>query len=310
MTRRSLLKLSAAAGAAAGLALPGTARAAQTKNLVVVGQNGNLNIVTPGGAMLMYYQQSWQTGSGGFLGPFHRGDGFNSFGWIASCGVGYSYDNLYICVNGSGVYGYYWKNGQQAWANGGAPVRIAGLVDRGWGNLSNLISGGYVASDGQRNDGNTFYTIDSSGFLYWHKYRGVPGEGGGWESRSGRWIGDGWNRFRYVTASPSGAMYGVDSAGNMSWYRYEYSTDGAGPDWANNGAAKVIGSGWYGGTFGYQTVQCAGVDWNSDVGANGGMYMVDKNGNLRWNEHLDWYNGEARWRYPTGGGLIIGRGWM
>lgn len=308
MTRRSLLKLSATAGAVTGLALPSAAHAAQVKNLVVVGQNGNLNIVTPGGAMLMYYQQSWQTGSGGFLGPFHNGNGFDAFGWIASCGVGYSYDNLYVCVNGSGVWGYYWKAGPQAWANGGAPVRIAGSSGGGWGDLGNLISGGYVAESNVPG-GSTFYTIDFYGRLYWHKFQGVPGEGGDWAANSGRQIGRGWESFRYVTASPSGAMYGVDSSGNIRWYRYEYPTSGNGDTW-RPGSGAIIGSGWYGGTYGYQTVQSAGVDWDSGVGANGGLYMVDKNGSLRWNEHLDWYGGAPNWRYPTGGGRIIGTGWM
>lgn len=306
MTRRSVLKLSAVAGgAAAGLALPGTARAARTKNLVVVGQNGNLNIVTPGGAMLMYYQERWQTGSGGFLGPFRNGNGFDAFSSIASCGVAYSYDNLYVCVNGSGVYGYYWRSGSRAWANGGAAVRIAGTSSPGWANLSKLVSGGYVGSV----SGSTFYTVDSSGRLFWHKFVGVPGEGGGWATNSGTQIGVGWNGFRYVTASPSGAMYGVDSSGNIRWYRYEYFHTGADDSWVP-GSGKIIGSGWYGGTYGYQTVQSAGVDWESSEGANGGMYMVDKNGSLRWNEHLDWYGGAAEWRYPSGGGLIIGSGWM
>src|SRR5688572_16628219 len=98
MTRRSLLKAGAAVGAVAagGLALPGTAQAARTKNLVVVAQNGNLNIVTPAGAMIRYYHNNWQNGAASWLGPFSRGSGFNSFSLIASQGVHYSYDNMYI----------------------------------------------------------------------------------------------------------------------------------------------------------------------------------------------------------------------
>ncbi|GGN98007.1 hypothetical protein GCM10010112_90780 [Actinoplanes lobatus] len=301
----------AGAGAATGLALPGTARAARTKNLVVVGENGNLNIVTPGGALLMYYQEQWQTGSGGFLGPFSRGSGFDAFGSIASCGVAYTYDNLYVCANSSGVYGYYWRNGLQAWAYGGAPAPIAGTTSLGWANLSKLISGGYITPELGYPGGSIFYTIDSSGRLFWHKYLGVPGEGGSWAANSGTQIGVGWEGFRYVTGSPSGAIYGVDSSGNIRWYRYQYPYSGVNvsDSWVA-GSGNVIGSGWYGGTYGYQTVQAAGVDFSATVGADGGMYMVDKNGNLRWNEHLDWYGGAAEWRYPTGGGLIIGNGWM
>ncbi|BCJ47695.1 hypothetical protein GCM10010168_20540 [Actinoplanes ianthinogenes] len=311
MTRRSLLKLSAATGAAAGLALPGTvraARAARTKNLVVVGQNGNLNIVTPGGAMLMYYQYNWQTGLGSFIGPSSNGSGFESFSSIASCGVAYTYDNIYVCVNSSGVYGYYWKAGPRSWANSGAAVRIATTSAAGWANLSKVFSGGCNLSTPDRH-GNVFYTIDSSGQLFWHKYLGVPGEGGYWAANSGRRIGVGWGGFQYVTAAATGTFYAVDNTGTMRWYRYTDPDGGASNNWAAN-PGRVIGAGWYGGPYGYQTVQSAGVDWNDGNAYDGGLYMVDKNGDLRWNRHQDWYSGKPDWDYPTGGGPIIGRGWM
>ena len=86
MTRRSLL--AAGAGAVtAGLMQPGTAHAARTKNLLLVGQQGNLNLVTPGGSMLMYYHNGWQYGDASFIGPNHNGGGFDSYPLLASTGI-------------------------------------------------------------------------------------------------------------------------------------------------------------------------------------------------------------------------------
>jgi hypothetical protein len=308
MTRRSLLKLGAAAGAATGLALPATARAAQTKNLLLVGKHGNLNLVTPSGGLIMYYHNDWANGSSSWYGPYHRGDGFDRFGWMASCGIGYTYDNLYIGVDGSGVYGYYWRNVSQAWAYDGLPARIAGLTDLGWGNLRDVISGGYVTHT-TGTPGSTFYTIDGYGQLRWHMYLGVPGEGGRWAVHSGNQIGTDWDAFRYVTAGPDGVLYGIDSSGAMRWYRYLWPHYGGNQGWhANSGA--VVGQGWYGGTYGYQTVQSAGVGAGDRFRDTGGLYMVDRDGNLRWNKHLGWADGTPSWQLPTGGGRVIGTGWM
>jgi hypothetical protein len=305
MTRRSLLAAGAAAGAGAvtaGLIRPGTARAARTKNLLLVGQNGNLNLVTPGGSMLMYYHNDWQYGRASFIGPNHHGDGFNGFNHLASTGVAYTYDNLYIGVNGSGVYGYYWHQGALAYANGGAGIRIADSSWSGWGGLKFLISGGYDDFD---LPGSTFYTIDTSGWLYWHKYLGIPGQGGVWAPRSGLLIGAGWQNFSYVTAGPNGTIWAVDAGGTMFWYRYEYPHRAQDVVWHRNSAA-VVGSGWRGGSLGYQTVQSGGV-----YGFDGGyLYMVDKLGNLRWNKHQGWQDGSPRWLDPTNGGAVIGTGWM
>jgi hypothetical protein len=305
MTRRSLLTTAAAAGvgaATAGLALPGTAQA-RTKNLLLVGQNGNLNLVTPGGSMLMYYHNGWQNGDASFIGPNHHGDGFQSFTHLASTGVSSSYDNLYICVDGSGVYGYYWDQANLRFANGGAGQWIAGRSGGGWSSLKFLISGGY---DFDSPRGSIFYTVDTSGQLFWHKYLGIPGQGGVWAYNSGVRIGTGWQGFSYITASSDGVIWGVTPGGTMHWYRYLYPDYGVGVDWADNSSA-VVGSGWRGGTYGYQTVQAGGVQ---ESGIGGYMYMVDGSGNLRWNRHLGYWNGLPSWQYPTGGGKIIGTGWM
>ena len=128
MTRRSLLKAGAAVGAvtAGGLALPGPAHAARTKNLVTVGQNGNLSIVTPAGAMIRYYHNNWYNGAVSWLGPYARGSGFNSFDMIASQGINNSYDNMYVCINSSGVYGYYWDQANDNFINDGVGYPIVG----------------------------------------------------------------------------------------------------------------------------------------------------------------------------------------
>ncbi|MEV6303393.1 tachylectin-related carbohydrate-binding protein [Actinoplanes sp. NPDC051861] len=305
MTRRSLLMAGAAGGVAlAGLAPSGPAHAAQTKNLLLAGQHGNLTLVTPTGALNMYYHPRWAEGLATVTGPFHRGDGFDAFGWMASVGVGS--DNLYIAVNGSGVYGYYWKNDVGRWANGGSRVNVADPNGAGWANLANLISGGWTWNS-SGTPGSLFYTIDGAGLLYWHLYIGVPGEGGYWAPNSGGWIGSGWNSFRRVTASPNGVLYGIDSSGVIRWYRYNWPTFGGYQDW-HPGSSAIVGSGWFGGTYGYQTVQSTGA--SSIAGWTGGLYMVDKNGNLRWNRHIGWYDGSPSWAYPTGGGAVIGTGWM
>ncbi|WIN00260.1 tachylectin-related carbohydrate-binding protein [Actinoplanes oblitus] len=298
MTRRRLLGATAGAAVATGLGSLATATpaaAARTKNLFLSGQTGNLSLITPAGEMLMYYHNEWQYGGPSIIGPQPRGSGWNRYGLIATSGMYGSYDNLYIGLASDGVYAYYWSQGENRWRNDGAPVWTAPRTGS-WANTRLFFGGG--TNQGNANSGGTyFYTIDTAGTLYRHIYEGLPGEGGQWSRDSGTRIGVGWD-FTYVTADTLNVFWGVKPNGDLYWYRYSGPTNGDITGWQGG---TVVGTGWLGGTYGYQTVQSAGA---------GGLYMIDRNGDLRWNKELNYWVGEPTWQYPTGGGRILGPGWM
>ncbi|GAA0517113.1 hypothetical protein Ade02nite_84650 [Paractinoplanes deccanensis] len=89
-------------------------------------------------------------------------------------------------------------------------------------------------------------------------------------------IGVGWQDFVYVTAF-DGVLWAAEAGGALRWYRYQAGHKGSSADWDSN-SGTIVGSGWNGGTYGYQPVLSAG---------EGRMYMVDKNGYLRRNRHMD-----------------------
>jgi hypothetical protein len=61
-----------------------------------------------------------------------------------------------------------------------------------------------------------------------------------------------------------------------------------------------VGYGWRGGVYGYQTVQSGG---------EGRLYMVDRDGDLRWNRDAWYQYGDPSWAYETDPPKI-GYGWM
>ncbi|MEU4690492.1 tachylectin-related carbohydrate-binding protein [Actinoplanes sp. NPDC023714] len=211
--------------------------------------------------------------------------------------AGLEYDNLYVAVDGSGVWGYYWSNGEGAWRNSGARVLLSGRTG-GW-RLTKTVIGAGNHGGFNSNGASVFYSIDTDGGLRWHGYVGIPGSGGYWHPNSGLRIGQGWQNFAYVTAF-EGIFWAVEQDGTLRWYRYDTPVNGSSVDWDSNSGA-IIGSGWRGGTLGFQTVLSGGL---------GILYAVDRNGALRWNRHYGYGNGTISWDDDSGGGVIIGSGWM
>ncbi len=264
------------------------AAAAATKNKVLVGQNGNLSIITPQGDLLMYYHHGWIDGSANFSPGYDHGDGWNAFVKVISVGVNDSYDNMYLAIASNGnMYGYYWKHNEQRWVN---PAGT--LVGQGWQGTQKLISGGNYGYETQ------VYRITDGGQLYYYHFSGVPGEGGGF-TESGLIGTAGWGGFLYATASQD-HFYGVQSNGDVLFYKYNWAQD----RWDNQGVGQVIHRNWTGGSCGFQTVQAGGYYGNGDV-----IYGVDGSGRLRWLRHSI-ISGGHYW-YPSDScGFIVGSGWM
>jgi hypothetical protein len=283
----------------AGVQQPRAAAAAAAQNKVLVGQNGNLSIITPAGDLLMYYHHGWMEGSTNITFAGDRGDGWNAFSKVVSFGVYNSYDNMYLATTSDGrMFGYYWKHNEQRWVN---PAGT--LVGSGWGGTQKLISGG---NDGYRSG---VYRITDSGVLYRYRFAGVPGEGGFFDI-GGISIGSGFGGFQYVaarragmgTGGDEGEFYGVLSNGNLLYYRHDHFTN----TWANAGVGQIINRGWTGGGCGFQTVQAGG---RTTAGGDNVLYGVDGSGRLRWMQHYQ-RTGAHYWYPETACGKVVGVGWM
>ncbi|GIJ45089.1 hypothetical protein Val02_19750 [Virgisporangium aliadipatigenens] len=269
------------AAAAQARPAPGvTGTAIGTGDKLLVGQNGNLSVITAAGDLIMYYHQDWANGDPD-LGPgYDRGDGWNMFKQVISFGVNGTRDNLYLAVAHNGdMYGYYWRDSTQSWVN---PTGTK--IGNGWQDSTMLFAGG------NREDLNDVHRVTPDGRLWWYQYRGVPGQGGSW-SVGGKAIGAGWGQFRYVTAS-WGEFYAVLPDGLMRFYSYDRRTD----EWANGGLPQDIGTGWAGGECAFRTVQAGGFRT---------MYAVDGAGQLRWRFHVMGPDGTHSWLPATGCGTVL-----
>ena len=106
-----------------------------------------------------------------------------------------------------------------------------------------------------------------------------------------QWLGHGGGRAR-VFAAGDGVLYGINSNGDLLWYRHLNPTNG-GAEWASGVGAK-IGSGWamFTSVFG---------------GDKGVLYGIKLGGDLLWYRHLNPTSESAEW--ATGAGARIGSGW-
>lgn len=135
------------------------------------------------------------------------------------------------------------------------------------------------------------YALSSTGALneYWHV---------GQDTRQSIWaqaqVGTGWN-FRQVM-SDGGALYGVDSNGDLHWYRHDGHYDLT-ASWGARGGV-VVGRGWR-----FRHVVSGG---------NGVFYGIDAAGTVRWYRHearnVGRFEvvraGESEW--TAGSGTIVG----
>lgn len=138
---------------------------------------------------------------------------------------------------------------------------------------------------------NIFFGVETRGALRIYRHSGAATMRKKWVFENGVKVGTGWHRFRTVFAADQGALYAVESNGDLKWYKYH-----AGSNLNNFGGqrGKKVGSGWH--VF-------------SDIFAstNGVIYAVKKNGDLLWYKHLGRKDGENRW-HPNSGARI-GTGW-
>jgi hypothetical protein len=295
---RTPTTLPAAAAAAPGASDPTVARppsgatppraAVAASNQVIAGQNGNLTIIRPDGALLMYYHFGWQDGTNSWAGPFHRGTGWNSFKHVISFGINNSFDNLYLATTYGGlIYAYYWSNGENRWINPNGTL----VGGPGWQDTTRLVAAGWSGNSAY------FYRVAGNGDLYWYRFDGIPGRGGAF-TVPGNKIGEGWNVFRFLTAGNGGVFFAVKYDGTLNVYGYDNWYDGSGP-WNNGGLPVVIDSGWSGGACGFQAVLHGGVSTAGHV-----LYAVDSGGDLRWNRYLQ------LWTPSSGCGYVVGYDWM
>ncbi|MFC7277279.1 tachylectin-related carbohydrate-binding protein [Paractinoplanes rhizophilus] len=298
----SLAIIAVLAITAALVATAGPASAARTKNLVLNGQHGNFALITPNGDLYIGYRTGWATeylNQSSWIGPVKRGEGWDRFSHVAMVGVGMTYDNLFVAIDTSGsdagVYVYYWHQGTLSWDG---PRYVAALSNSGWSGVSKLISGGHGTVIPGLPAAAYFYTITGNGDLYWHRWDGDYY--GGWNTTP-KVIGGGWGGFPFVTAMYDGTFWAAQTDGQLLWYQRHAVAYNGGDYWMNDGAAKVVGSGWYGGPCGFQTVLSGG---------SGVIHAVDSAGRLRYFRHPGSTYGTPDWDPVPLCGATIGTGWM
>ena len=167
----------------------------------------------------------------------------------------------------------------------------------GWNGFKQIFSGGE----------GVIYGVMPSGELKWYRntgYRtgGGYNDAGGWDPKSGKTIGIGWNGFKQIFSTKQGVIYGVQPNGELKWYRNTGYLTGAGYNDAGGWdpkSGKTIGIGW------------SEFD-QLFSGGNGVIYGVQANGDLKWYRNTGYltgagYNDAGGW--DTRSGKTIGIGW-
>jgi hypothetical protein len=106
-------------------------------------------------------------------------------------------------------------------------------------------------------------------------------------------VGDGWNGFTKILATPDGILYGVTRAGELMWSKHTGMANGD-YTWASSGFRKV-GDSWNSFTL----VAAAGTD--------GVIYGVKPDGELLWSKHTGRAVGDYLWETQTF--RKVGDGW-
>ena len=123
-------------------------------------------------------------------------------------------------------------------AETGWDARSGSQIGVGWQIFSQVFSGG---------DG-IIYGIKPTGELLWYKDLKRDGTNGpnaetGWDARSGSQFGTGWAAFTRVCSGVGGIIYAITVDGFLLYYRDQARNGTA--NWAYNGIAQTIGSGWF-----------------------------------------------------------------
>jgi hypothetical protein len=201
-------------------------------------------------------------------------------------------------------------SGELKWYGHGAALTGGGLeradswasssmktIGIGWSEFKQVFSGGE----------GVIYVVQPNGELKWYRNTGyLSGAGyndaGGWDAKSGKTIGIGWNRFKQIFSTGKGVIYGVQPNGELKWYRNTGYLSGAGYNDAggwDSRSGKTIGIGWS------ELEQIFS-------GGKGVIYGVQPNGELKWYRNTGYlsgagYNDAGGWDAKSG--KTIGIGW-
>jgi len=201
-------------------------------------------------------------------------------------------------------------NGELKWYGHNAALSGGGLeragswavnsmktIGIGWSEFKQVFSGG---------DG-VVYGVLPSGELKWYRNTGYAtargyNDAGGWDPRSGKTIGIGWNSFKQIFSTGKGVIYGVQPNGELKWYRNTGYLTGAGYNDAggwDSRSGKTIGIGWSEFEQIFSSVK-------------GIIYGVEANGDLKWYRNTGYmtgagYNDAGGWDAKSG--KTVGVGW-
>jgi len=139
------------------------------------------------------------------------------------------------------------------------------------------------------------YAIQADGNLYWYRHiNWTTGAPASWaNSGTGRLIGTGWQKFRFVLTAADGQIFAFLPNGDLLWYRYILSdiNTGAG-SWHAASGSRI------------------GTQWNFPRvigGWNNVFYAEDGNGDLHWYKYTG-TNGSFSW--AANSGAKIGAQWQ
>jgi hypothetical protein len=218
----------------------------------------------------------------------------------------------------------------QAQQKAGSPAILYGVLPNGelkwYGHNANLIGGGLEsasswASNSMKTIGigwsefkqifsggdGVIYGVLPNGELKWYRNTGYKtgagyNDAGGWDPKSGKTIGIGWNGFEQIFSTGKGVIYGIQANGELKWYRNTGYLTGAGYNDAggwDSKSTKTIGIGW-------------GEFTQIFSGGDGVIYGVLPSGDLKWYRNTGYltgagYNDAGGWDPKSG--KTIGIGW-
>lgn len=167
---------------------------------------------------------------------------------------------------------------------GASPWQGPNKVGNGW-DFKDVIPAG----------GNSFYALTDDGKLFWYQHTGFNDGTRNWKARVE--VGHGWT-FANIFSGGEGVIYAITKEGKLLWYKHNGYATGAGLEtpgaWEN---PKEVGRGW----DGFEQVFSGG---------GGIIYVITKDGKLRWYKHNGYLTGTGlgtpgAWEGPK----EVGRGW-
>jgi hypothetical protein len=230
--------------------------------------------------------------SGAWLGPRRVGSGWNALDFAFGGGGSVIYG-----IGPDGIMKWFEHNEFNSGSGGNTPPAWNGPRDvgRGWTELEHVFPGG----------NGIIYTIAGDGILRWFRHVGF--ETGAGLDVTGAWVGPkdvgrGWGGLRHVFATGTdGVIYTVAEDGNLHWLKHHGYRTGAGLETPGTWEGpKVVGRG-----FGDLRHIFPGGS-----GPDGVIYVITRDGTLRWFKHLGFRAGIG---VDTAGAFEgpkdVGRGW-